>query len=26
MPVTELRPRRAQPKTAFVLGGGGNLG
>lgn len=26
MPVTELRPRRRQPKTAFVLGGGGNLG
>ncbi len=26
MPVTELRPRRVHPKTAFVLGGGGNLG
>lgn len=26
MPVTELVPRRARPKTAFVLGGGGNLG
>lgn len=26
MPVIDLRPRRAGPKTAFVLGGGGNLG
>jgi NTE family protein len=26
MAVTELRPRRTAPKTAFVLGGGGNLG
>lgn len=26
MPVTELKPRRAHPKTGFVLGGGGNLG
>jgi NTE family protein len=26
MPVTTLRPRRTTPTTAFVLGGGGNLG
>lgn len=26
MTVTELRPQHSRPKTAFVLGGGGNLG